>query len=200
MKTISTLFLLTSISLCSACGSFLASVQSEPIEDDPGKRTYGAKVEDESIETKAKVNIAASHEELKNSHFSVTSYNGYVLIVGQVPSQERKQQVSEVVRKIRRVRRIYNELDVVGNSSRMTRSSDTWVTTKVKSALLADSSIEGGRIKVVTENGVVYLMGLVSHSEADRVSEATSSTAGVQKVVQLFEYIQERSETSASPT
>ena len=200
MKTIYTLLLLSSIALCSACGSFLATMQAEPIEDDPGKRTYGARVEDESIETKGKVNIAASHPELQSSHYSVTSFNGYVLIVGQVPREERKQQASEVVRKIRGVRRIYNELEVAGNSSTMTRSSDTWLTTKVKSALLADSSIEGGRIKVVTENGVVYLMGLVSHSEAERVSEATSSTAGVQRVVQLFEYIKEPLEPSARPT
>lgn len=189
MKAITYLLLVGTLALGSGCGSFLASIESEPIEDDPGARTYGAQVEDESIETKATVNIAASHEELKSSHLSVTSYNGYVLIVGQVPSDERKQQASEVVRKIRGVRRIYNELEVAGNSSGMTRSSDTWITTKVKSTLLSDTTIEGGRVKVVTEDGVVYLMGLVTHSEAERISEATSSSNGVQKVVQLFEYI-----------
>jgi osmotically-inducible protein OsmY len=188
MKTIYFLLLVASL-LLSGCGNFMASIQSEPIEDDPGKRTYGAQVEDESIETKAKVNVSASNPELKDSHFSVTSYNGYVLIAGQVPSEERKQQASDVVRKIRGVRRIYNELEIVGNSSSITRSSDTWITTKVKSSLLSDSNIEGGRVKVVTENGVVYLMGLVSHSEAARVSETASSASGVQKVVQLFEYI-----------
>jgi osmotically-inducible protein OsmY len=188
MKAIIQLLLISSLTLVSACGSFLASIESEPFEDDPGTRTYGARVEDESIETKATVNIAASDKELKNSHYAVTSYNGYVLIVGQVPSVERKQQASEVVRKIRGVRRIYNELEVAGNSSSMTRSSDTWITTKVKSTLLSDAATEGGRIKVVTENGVVYLMGLVSHSEAERVSQAASGSAGVQKVVQLFEY------------
>ena len=188
MKSLHSILLITSLLLSSGCGSFMASIQSEAIEDDPGERTYGAQVEDESIETKAKINISAAHEELKNSHFSVTSYNGYVLIVGQAPSEERKQQASQVVKKIRGVRRIYNELEVAGNSSAMTRSSDTWITTKVKSALLADSNIEGGRIKVVTENGVVYLMGLVSHPEAERVTETTRSSAGVQKVVQLFEY------------
>ncbi len=188
MKTIHTLLLVTGILLSSGCGSFMVAIQSEPIEDDPGERTYGARVEDESIETKAIVNISAAHEELKNSHLSVTSYNAYVLIVGQVPSEERKQQASDIVREIRGVRRIYNELEVAGNSSGMTRSSDTWITAKVKSALLSDSGIEGGRIKVVTEDGVVYLMGLVSHPEAKRVTEATRSSAGVQKVVQLFEY------------
>ncbi len=188
MKTFYSLLLVTSLLLSSGCGSFLASIQSEPIEDDPGERTYGAQVEDEAIETKAKVNISAAHEELRNSHFSVISYNAYVLMVGQVPSEERKQQASDVVRKIRGVRRIYNELEVAGNSSGMTRSSDTWITTKVKTALLSDSSIEGGRIKVVTEDGVVYLMGLVSHPEAERVTETASSSSGVQKVVQLFEY------------
>jgi len=175
--------------LCGGCGSFLASIDAEPIRDDPGKRTYGARVEDESIETKAKVNISASDPGFKTSHFSVTSYNGYVLIAGQVPTAELKQQATEVVREIRAVRRIYNELEVSGNTSGMTRSSDTWLTTKVKSTLVADSEIESGRVKVVTENGVIYLMGLASHAEAKRITDAASASAGVRKVVQLFEYI-----------
>ena len=175
--------------LCGGCGSFLASVDAEPIKNDPGERTYGAQIEDESIETKATVNISASDAAFKSSHFSVTSYNGYVLIAGQVPTQELKQLASDVVREIRAVRRIYNELEVSGNTSPMTRSSDTWLTTKVKSTLLADSEIESGRVKIVTENGVIYLMGLASHAEAQRITDTASASSGVRKVVQLFEYI-----------
>ena len=189
MKTLRFTALLLFIALCTGCGSFLASVDAEPIKDDPGKRTYGAQIEDESIETKAKVNISASDKAFKSSHFSVTSYNGYVLSAGQVPTAAVKQKAADVVREIRGVRRIYNELEISGNTSSMTRSSDTWITTKVKSALLADSEIEGGRVKILTENGVVYLMGLVSHTEAKRITDTASASAGVRKVVQLFEYI-----------
>jgi osmotically-inducible protein OsmY len=175
--------------LCGGCGSFLASMDAEPIKDDPGERTYGAQVEDESIETKAKVNISANDAGFKNSHFSVTSYNGYVLIAGQVPEAALKQKASDVVREIRGVRRIYNELEISENTTSMTRSSDTWLTTKVKSALLANSEIESVRVKVVTENSVIYLMGLASHTEAKRITDTASTTKGVRKVVELFEYI-----------
>ena len=182
--------LMLSITLMlSGCGSFLSAVDAGPIEDDPGERTTGAKVEDESIETKGKVNISASDERFDDAHFSVTSYNGYVLVAGQVPEQALKDKASEELRKIRGVRRIYNELAVVGNTSGLVRSSDTWLTTKVKSALLAADDIEGNRVKVVTENGVVYLMGLVSRAEAERIVEVARSTGGVQKVVQIFELI-----------
>jgi osmotically-inducible protein OsmY len=175
--------------LCGGCGSFLATIDAEPIKDDPGKRTYGARVEDESIETKAKVNIAASDTGFKSSHFLITSYNGYVLIAGQVPEAVLKQKATEVVREIRGVRRIYYELEVSGNTSAMTRSSEACLTTKVKSTLLADSEIESGRVKIVTENGVIYLMGLASHAEAKRITDTASASTGVRKVVQLFEYL-----------
>ena len=189
------------LSLClflPACGSFLAAIDSGPIEDDPGERTTGARVEDESIETKGKVNISAADERFDDAHFSVTSYNGYVLIVGQVPDQALKDRASDVVREIRGVRRIYNELEISGNTSGLVRSSDTWLTTKVKSALLSADDIQGNRVKVVTENGVVYLMGLVSTTEADRIVEVARSTGGVQKVVQIFELIDRDFEPDAS--
>jgi osmotically-inducible protein OsmY len=175
--------------LLTGCGSFLSAIDAGPIEDDPGERTTGARVEDEAIETKGKVNISAADDRFDDAHFSVTSYNGYVLITGQVPSQDLKELASDVVRKIRGVRRIYNELEIAGNTSSLVRSSDTWLTTKVKTSLLARDDIEGNRVKVVTENGIVYLMGLVSQAEADRIVEVTRATGGVQKVVQIFELI-----------
>jgi osmotically-inducible protein OsmY len=171
------------------CGSILSTADSEPLEHNPGSRSMGAQMNDETIETRAMVNIDAADEALDASHINVISYNGYVLIVGQVPDQALKDKVSAVVTEIRDVRRIYNELEIAGNTSMMTRSSDTWITTKVKSSLLADGETEGNRVKVVTENGIVYLMGLATHAEADRVEESASATQGVQKVVSLFEYI-----------
>jgi osmotically-inducible protein OsmY len=189
MNTLRPLLIALLLTNLSACGSFLSAVDAPAIEDDPGERTYGATVEDESIETKGKVNISASDEQFDSAHFGITSYNGYVLLAGQVPSEALKQKASDVVRKIRGVRRIYNELEVRGNTSAMTRSSDTWLTTKVKSAMLANEQIQASRVKIVTENGVVFLMGLVTRSEAQRAADTASASAGVQKVVQLFEYI-----------
>lgn len=173
----------------SGCGSFLASMESNSMEDDPGERTIGQQLEDESIETKAIVNIRAANEAFDQAHLVVVSYNGYVLLAGQVHSEALKIQATEVLRKVRNVRRIYNELEVASPSSAMTRSSDTWITTKVKSYMLGSSGIEGGRVKVVTENGVVYLMGLATQAEADRIADTASGISGVQKVVRIFEII-----------
>jgi osmotically-inducible protein OsmY len=171
------------------CGSLMSGAGSEPLEHDPGERSMGAQMDDETIETRAKVNIDAADKALKAAHINVISYNGYVLIVGQVPEQALKDKVSAIVTEIRDVRRIYNELEIAGNNSMMTRSSDTWITTKVKSNLLSNAETEGNRVKVVTENGVVYLMGLATRAEGDRIEEAASASQGVQKVVSVFEYI-----------
>ncbi len=187
-KYLSLLLLITTISI-SGCGSFLATLQTNTIEDDPGQRTLGQQLDDESIETKAVVNIHSADSAFDEVHLIVVSYNGYVLIAGQVNSDALKAKATQVVREIRGVRRIYNELEISAPSSAMTRTSDTWITAKVKSWLLGSSNIEGGRVKVVTENGVVYLMGLATNAEAGRIAESASDNAGVQRVVRLFELI-----------
>ncbi len=170
----------------SGCGFFAAI---GPVEEDPGKRTKGARVEDESIETKSSRHIRDLGDTFREANINVTSFNGYVLITGQVPEAPMKGKISDEIREIRGVRRIYNELVVSGNTSGLTRSSDAWLTTKVKSSLLASEEIQGGRVTVVTEDGVVYLMGLVSHTEAERIVDVARTTGGVEKVVQIFEWI-----------
>ncbi|MEP6389340.1 MAG: BON domain-containing protein [Halioglobus sp.] len=176
--------------LLSGCGSLLATFQSNEIKDDPGERTMSQQLADEGIETKAVVNIHAANEAFDNAHLVVVSFNGYVLLAGQVASEQLKAQATEVVRGVRDVRRIYNELEVASPSSGMTRTSDTWITTKVKSWLLGDTSTEGLRVKVVTENGVVYLMGMVTAEEANRIADAAADIGGVQRVVRLFELVE----------
>ena len=187
-------YLAYSLALCSfliltGCGSLLASMESNSIEDDPGERTMGQQIEDESIETKAMVNIRAADDRFDNAHLVIVSFNGYVLLAGQVSNQELKSKATAVAREVRGVRRIYNELEVTSPSSAMTRTSDTWITTKVKSWLLGSSETEGLRVKVVTENGVVYLMGLATREEAERVAAAAADISGVQRVVRLFEIV-----------
>jgi osmotically-inducible protein OsmY len=167
MTILRTALLASSLSLLlSACGSFLATMEADTIEDDPGERTMGQLIEDDNIETKAIVNIA-----------------------GQVSSEQLKATATDVVRKIHGVRRIYNELEIASPSSGMTRTSDTWITTKVKSWLLGSTNIQGTRVKVVTENGVVYLMGLATREEAQRITDKAAGIGGVQRVVRLFEII-----------
>ena len=173
----------------SGCGSLLATMEADPIEDDPGARTLGRVIEDDNIETKAIVNIHAADSAFDKSHVVVVSYNGYVLLAGQVNSETLKAMATDVVRDIRGVRRIYNELEIAAPSSLMTRTSDTWITAKVKSWLLGASDIEGTRVKVLTEDGVVYLLGLATKDEIERISDSAAGISGVQRVVRLFEVI-----------
>ncbi|WP_439105704.1 BON domain-containing protein [Congregibacter sp.] len=183
------ILLLISVPLLEGCGSLLATFESNAIEDDPGERTFSQRIADESIETKAVVNLHAADDRFDQGHLVIQSYNGYVLVAGQVPVEELRQKTNEVVRKIRDVRRIYNELEVAAASSAMTRASDTWIANKVKTFLLTGGDTPGLRVKVVAENGVVYLMGLVTREEGDRIAAEAADTSGVQRVVRLFEYI-----------
>jgi osmotically-inducible protein OsmY len=177
--------------MISGCGSIMSSAGAGPIEEDPGERTFGQQMTDESIETKAKVNINAADEGYGGAHLSVVSFNGFVLLVGQVPSEELKTLATDVVRKIEDVRRIYNELEVGEATGSGARTNDTWITTQVKSKLLASSDTPGRRVKVVTENSVVYLMGLLTEAEAERVALEAAEVGSVERVVQLFELIPE---------
>jgi osmotically-inducible protein OsmY len=182
------LVLATSL-LLSGCSSILSLFHSEPIRDSPAERTLARQIEDESIETKAEVNIHAADQAFDDANLSIVSYNGYVLLAGQVRNEALKKQATDVVRRISGVRRIYNELEIAAPSSALTRSSDTWITAKVKAWLLGSSDTEGSRVKVVTEDGVVYLMGLVTREEAERISAVAADISGVQRVVRLFELI-----------
>jgi len=183
------LSLLISFTLLQACSTIVSSSRSEPIENNSANRTIGTLLDDEVIETKALVNIDKADPQLAQSHIIVTSYNGIVLLAGQVSTEELRQLAANTTAIINKVRRVHNEITVSGKTSMVIRSNDSWITTKIKSKMLSNSSIQGSRIKVVTENGVVYLMGLITKDEADRAAELARKTAGVQKVVRIFEYI-----------
>lgn len=178
--------------LLAGCGTMLGVVSSdEGIRQDPTDRTFGTLIDDETIESLAAVNLRKASPGLAESHISVTSYNGVVLLAGQVRAESLRSEAEEVVLELKNVRRVYNELEVAGPTSLLTRSGDTWVTGKVKSRLLAAPEVPGRDIKVVTENGVVYLLGLVSRDAADAATEAARNVGGVGKVVRMFEYVDE---------
>jgi osmotically-inducible protein OsmY len=113
-----------------------------------------------------------------------------VLVTGEAVTEEARQQVIEIVRAIPRVRQVYDELAVAPPTSLLARSSDSVITAKVKTQLVAIKDFDATRVKVVTERGVVYLLGLLSAADAERVTEVTRAVGGVQKVVKLFEYVE----------
>ncbi|MGD2112028.1 MAG: BON domain-containing protein [Gammaproteobacteria bacterium] len=155
------------------------------------RRSAGAVLDDEIIEVKARLAILEDEDLNSQIHINIISYNGIVLMVGQAPTEALRARAESIVSGVEKVRMVHNEMTIAAPSSFMTRSSDTVITGKVKTnilGLMEGDDNDGLRTKVVTENGVVYLMGLLSRSEADAVTEAARQVGGVQKVVKLFEY------------
>ncbi|HKK16362.1 MAG TPA: BON domain-containing protein, partial [Gammaproteobacteria bacterium] len=121
---------------------------------------------------------------------NVTSYNNVVLVTGETPTEEMKKRAIDIVTNVPKVSHVYDELTIAAPSSLVSRSSDSLITSKVKTRLLTLDNFDGTRVKVVTEKGVVYLMGLLRRDESDRATEAARQVGGVQKVVKLFQYIE----------
>lgn len=160
-----------------------------PLSDDTGKRTIGTSLDDMMAASRAKSNIKNVNPQLADAHIDVTAFNGMLLLTGQVPSEEAKQEAERAVEGVRNVRIVHNELEIAGPTSIPARMNDSYLSTKVKTALLTDSDTEGGRTKVVTENGVVYLMGLLTRNEAEAAVAKAREVYGVQKIVKVFEYL-----------
>ena len=152
------------------------------------RRTTGTLVEDQTIEVKALKAIRNDAELNEQAHMNVISYNTIVLVTGETPTDAMRQRAIELVKGVDKVTHVYNELTIAAPSSLVSRSSDSYITTKVKTQLFADKNVSGVQFKVVTEKGVVYLMGIVSRAEAEIATEIARQTGGVQKVVKLFQY------------
>ena len=184
---------LLALTLClgiSGCTSVVNASREAPIEDDRGTRTFGSKIDDSLIETKVAVNVAKASPDLdQNSHIVVSSFNGIVLLAGQTPRADLKQMAEQAAAAVQKVKKVNNEIQVMGPSSLLARNNDAWLTTKIKSQMLTDSSIPATRIKVITENGIVYLLGLLTQQEATQATNLVQGVSGVQKIVKLFEYI-----------
>ena len=183
------LALLLMLAGTTGCVSLSKGMSDQPVDQNHGKRTFGAFIEDGNIERKVAVNLARASTELDESRIVVVSYNGNVLLAGQVANEDLKVQAGNIAEKVRHVRHVHNELQVVGCNSFLARTNDTWLTSKVTSRLLINGDAPGWRTKVVTENGVVYLMGLLTREEADAVVEQVQKVYGVQKIVKIIEYI-----------
>ena len=151
------------------------------------RRSAGTQQEDQTIETKASGRIGDKHGD--HVHVSVTSFNRWVLLTGEASSEEIRQDITALVLAVPNVRNVANELNIAGVTSFGSRSNDSILTTKVKSRLVNVKGVSANHVKVVTENGVVYLMGLVTRKEAEAATDTTATTAGVQRVVKVFEYL-----------
>ncbi len=156
------------------------------------RRTSEAMLIDERIEINAGIELNSHDDTRQQCHFNVTAYNGTVLVTGEAPTETLRQKIISLVRVIPGVKLVHNELKVAPVSSFATRSHDTLITTKVKASLSKVRNLPGfdaTRVKVITESGAVYLLGLVHKNEADVATEIARREKGVKKVVKIFEYI-----------
>jgi osmotically-inducible protein OsmY len=150
------------------------------------RRTSATQIEDSGIERK----IGNRIEEKFGTevHYDVVSFNRYVVLMGEAPTQQAKDDIGALALGVQNVRNVQNEMVVGPATSSATRANDAYLTSKVKTRLATASKVSPARIKVVTEDSAVFLMGLVTHKEADEAAEIASTTGGVRKVVKVFEY------------
>lgn len=153
------------------------------------RRTTGTVLEDEGLELKSGSRIREAIGE--RGHINVTSFNRVLLLTGEVPTEADKAAVEAAVGRMENVKGVLNELVIASNSSLGDRSSDAVITSKVKASYVDARDVFASAYKVVTERGVVYLMGRVTEREAERGAQIARGVSGVAKVVKAFEIISE---------
>ncbi|MFB9885731.1 BON domain-containing protein [Balneatrix alpica] len=188
LRALATLFACSLV--LSGCSNLISAGREGPIEEDYTTPTTGSAIDDEIIETKANVNISKGSPQVTHARINVTSVNGVVLLTGQVPNEQAKQEAQNIVSQVRKVRKVHNMLSIAPSASLMAQSQDTFITTQIKTKMFGDPLVPSGKVKVITEMGIVYLMGLVTPQVADRAVELVRQVGGVQQVVKVFEYIQ----------
>jgi osmotically-inducible protein OsmY len=153
------------------------------------RRSIGNQIDDQTIQVDAYNRIAKNKALSDNTNLHLTSVNGSILIIGQAPTTYLKDQAIKIINEVEGVVRVHNQIRIGSTTSVTTRTNDIWLTSKVKAALFSDNSVNGKNIKVITENGEVFLMGIVSKKEAEAAVNITRNIGGVNKVFKAFEYI-----------
>ncbi len=156
-----------------------------------GARSFGNKIDDQFIAPDVARAIKDAHIDLSTttSRIMVTSYNGIVLVAGQTPRAELKELADKAAKSVPSAKKIYNELQIATPTSGMVRSNDSLLTANIKTRMISYNDVPASKVKVVTENGVVYLLGIISRAEASRATAVAQEVNGVQKIVRLFEYV-----------
>jgi osmotically-inducible protein OsmY len=183
MKKIIALTVLTSF-IITSCAPAVIAVPAASVAYD--ERTLSTIYQDEGITHQA-YGLINANKNFAESNINITSVNNLVLLVGQVPTEELKKEAEKEVKSLTEVKKVYNQITVEKTISALTKSNDAWITTKVKTSMLADIGLQSSQVKVLTENGVVYLLGIVSKDQSDQAANVASRIKGVKKVVKLFQ-------------
>lgn len=185
----STFILLGVAALLQGCAPLIVAGAGTAAVVAHDRRTLGAFIDDQTVETKIASAIRSDETLRTQTHINITSVNGIVLLSGEAATAELRDRVLAQVREVGGIRRTINEIRVAPPSSVAGRSHDAWLTTKVKTALIGLENFDSSRVKVVTENDAVYLMGLVTQQEGTVATDAARNVQGISRVVKLFEYV-----------
>ncbi len=154
------------------------------------KRSFNTMSEDQNARSYAQRWLNSDPVLKGHSHISVAVFNNIALLVGQAQTPEIRARAYQIISRVKNIKRIYNEITIEGPTSTLQRTSDSWITTKVRTAMLTKSGLRSTNLKVITENGVVYLMGAVTRKQAALATDVARRVSGVTKVVKVFEYDQ----------
>lgn len=174
--------------LLPGCAAVVAGGAASSVIMAQDRRTPGTIVEDKSIQLKCMREINEVAEEDPNVHVAAVSYNNRVLLVGQVPNRKIRDEIEQSVKKVAKVKQLHNEIKIAEPTPMLTRSKDSWITTKIKGEMAVTQDFNPTRVKVVTEDGVVYLLGLIKKDEEYIAVDIARHVKGVKKVVKIFEY------------
>ncbi|WP_339511353.1 BON domain-containing protein [Pseudomonas sp. RL_15y_Pfl2_60] len=154
-------------------------------------RSIGNSIDDKLLDPDVRSAVQNASPDLTSptSHIVVSSYNGIVLLAGQTPREELKQTAEKAANSVQGVKKVYNELQILPPTSLIARSNDSLLTAQIKTEMLANSNVPSTNIKVITENGIVYMLGLVTRQEAQSAAQVVQGVSGVQKIIKLFQYI-----------
>jgi osmotically-inducible protein OsmY len=153
------------------------------------RRSVGTQLDDENIELTARRKLNDDNRLGDDVHIGITCFNGTMLLTGEATTAEQRDIVVSLVSTLQGVKRVVNEISVTEPTAFASRTHDSWITGKVKTKLLGTENLPARHVKVVTENSVVYLMGLVSQQEGELAAKTTQEVAGVTRIVKLFEYL-----------
>ncbi len=183
------LIVLSTVVLLQGCAAAIVAGTASAVTSANDRRTIGSQIDDNNIEIKASIAFSEVEHLEKFAHINAISVNGIVLLVGQVPNPEMKNEAQRTIEGVAGIRKIHNQIRIGSNIGVTTQTHDSWLTSKVKAQLLTAKNISSNNIKVVTENAEVFLMGLVSEQEANQAVNITRNVSGVERVIKVFEYM-----------
>ena len=189
MKTKSLLCLLASLFLLQGCAGLVAVGAASTVSAVHDRRSIGSQIDDQNVEFRVAVALSKNEDLREYTHINAISYNGVLLVVGQSPNDHLKNLAETTIAEVEGVEKVHNLIRIGSPTALTTRANDAWITSRVKTQLLASEEVDGMRIKVYTEDSEVFLLGLVTDAEAEKATEIARNVRGVARVVKVFEFI-----------